>query len=46
MNYFEKVLERLIGCLELCEEQAIHHIDKNVNNMKLYLLKLQLFNKN
>ena len=39
-------IELITGYLEVFEEQVIQHIDKNVNEMILYLLKSQLFNEN
>ena len=36
----------MIGCLELYEEQAIHHIDKNVNKIRSSSLNSLLINEN
>ena len=34
LNYFETDVELVTGCVEVFEEQVIHHINRNVNKMK------------
>ena len=46
LYYSEKDIELITGCLEVFEEQVIHHININVNEMTNFSLKSQLFNKN
>ena len=46
MNYSEKDIELITSYLEVFEEQVIQHIDRNVNEMILFLLKSQLLNEN
>ena len=46
LNYFVKDVELITCCLEVSEEQVNHHIDRNVNEVTIFLLKSQLFNEN
>ena len=45
LNYSEKDIELITGYLEVFEEQVIQHIDRNVNEMTLFLLKSQILMK-
>ena len=46
LNYFENDVELITGCREVSEEQVIHPIDRNVNEMTNFSLESQLFNTN
>ena len=39
LNYFVKDTELITGFLEVLEEQVIHHINRNVNEMKNFSLE-------
>ena len=46
LNYSVKDVGLITGCLKVFEEQINHHINRNINEMILFLLKSQLFNEN
>ena len=46
LYYSKKGIELITCCLEVFEEQVIHHININVDRMTNFSLKSQLFNKN
>ena len=46
LNYSVKDVELITGYPDVFEEQVNHHINKNVKENKIILLKSQLFNEN
>ena len=42
LNYFEKGVELITGFLEAFEEQLIHHININVNEMITILTQITI----
>ena len=46
LNYSMKDVELITGYPDVFEEQVNHPINKNVNEMRILLLRSQLFNKN